>query len=128
MIVSGPFSMEINLKIVGIQLVNRAVMDAAGHSEELLVINNVELWGEVVGAKIADETNRGRVVAREAKKLAKASARAPLGDFVAVLEFGIQDIGRAAKNLQRRRYSQFKRVPQKSSMGARPLSRCGVWL
>ncbi len=57
MIVSGPFSTEINLKIVGIQLVNRAVMDAAGHSEELLVINNVELWGEVVGAKIADETN-----------------------------------------------------------------------
>ncbi len=39
-------------------------------------------------------------MAREAKKLAKASARAPLGDFVAVLEFGIQDISGAAKNLR----------------------------
>ena len=66
MIVGGPFSTEINLKIVGIQLVDRAVVDAAGHSEELLVVNNVELRGEVVGAKIAYEANRGGMVARKA--------------------------------------------------------------
>jgi len=74
-------------------------VNAAGHSKELLVIDNVKLWCEVVCSQIVDEANQGGMVAREAKKLAKAHARAPLGNFVVILEFWIQDISRAAKNL-----------------------------
>ncbi len=98
-IICGPFSTEINLKIAGIQLVDRVGVDTAGHSKELLVVNNMELRSEIVGAKITDEANRGGMVAREAQKLAKASARAPFRNFVAVLELGIKDVSRAAKNL-----------------------------
>jgi len=99
MIISGPFAMEVNLEIGGIELVHSMSLDATGHSEELLVIDHMKLWCEVVGVQIADEANQGGMVAGKAKKLAKVSARAPLRNFVAVLEFWIQDVSRASKNL-----------------------------
>ncbi len=99
MVVGGPFATEVNLEIVGIQVVGRAMLKASGHREKLLVVYNMELGCKVVGAQVANEANRRRMVTREAQKRAKVSTRAPLGDFVAVLEFGIQDIGWAAKNL-----------------------------
>jgi len=43
MILSGPLATEVNLKIVDIQLFEQAILNAVGHSKELLVIDNMKL-------------------------------------------------------------------------------------
>jgi len=98
-IVGGPFAAEVNLEIGGVKLVHRPMLNTPSNSKELLIIDDMILWGNVAGAEVSDKTLRGGVVPGEAKKLAKSGPGTPLGDFVAVLELRIQDVGGATKHL-----------------------------
>ena len=47
---------------------------------------------------MADEANSGGVLGGEAKELSEAGSWGPLGELAAILQLGIEDIGRAAKD------------------------------
>jgi len=87
------------LEIGGVKLVHHPMLNTPSNSKELLIIYDMILWGDVAGAKVLDKAHQGGVVPGEAKELAKLGPRTPLGNFVAVLELWIQDIGGATEHL-----------------------------
>jgi len=61
------------------------------------------------------------MVAREANELPEASAGTPLGNFGLILEFWVQNIGQAAKNLGAMEVFAVQVSATKNSIGANPL-------
>ena len=55
------------------------------------------LRGAIAGRNVADDADSGRVLVGEAKESAKAGSWGPLGELASILQFGIENVGRAAK-------------------------------
>ena len=51
-IIRGPFAFEINGELVWIQVFKGSVLSSPTDGEELLVINHMKLWGDVVCAEV----------------------------------------------------------------------------
>ncbi len=57
-IVSGPFAAEVNLEIRRVELVHRPMLNTPSNGKELLIIDDMILWGNIAGAEVSDESHR----------------------------------------------------------------------
>ena len=66
---------------------------------EHVIKNDMVLWSYLLGFNIENKSYLGRMQVRETKKEAKACARGPFRDFLAIVKGSIKNVNRAAKNM-----------------------------
>ena len=69
-----------------------------GDGFESLIEDNVKLRGDVSGLEVADQSNGGRVLFAEAKKLTGTRTWLPFRDLLPILETGIENVAWAAED------------------------------
>lgn len=95
-----------------------------GNGSELLVVNDVELRSDILGDKVADKPDQGGVSAGETKELATAGSRFPFGDFLPILEAGVQDVSGTAPDFSTTKVAAVEGSASEDFNGSKP----GVFL
>jgi len=75
------------------------IVDSPRYGEKVLIIDHMVLGGDIIGVEVSHKTHGRRMLPGEAQKLSQPCTWGPFWNFVAVLEFWIENISRAAKDL-----------------------------